>query len=150
MPKNAIESLLSDHKMARKLLDGWTPENPRHAEIFKTLTRVLKAHAWYEDHVFLPAFRAEPLLDTRFKNIVSHEHEDIDYFLDLLAKTPDDQKKEREFFSIQLRTVLETHFAKEEDALFPLAERILDSEGLLKLGAEMEAKQAEVQKMIFQ
>jgi hemerythrin-like domain-containing protein len=53
-----------------------------------------------------------------------------------------------ESYVLQLRVLLDTHFAKEEDGLFPLAERILDSEGLNNLGAEMERRKMEVRDAI--
>src|SRR5580765_4949343 len=122
----ATDALLADHKMIRKILQGFHPDSPRFQSIAKTLHRTVAGHAWFEDQIFLPAFKNEPLLQKRFVDEISDEHKDIDYFLNLVRKT-NPQSKEFEFYSVQFRSILETHFKKEEDALFPLAEKILDS-----------------------
>ena len=140
----ATDQLLKDHKMARKILEGFSADNPRFPEILKTLQRVLLAHAWFEDAVFLPAFEAEPLLEKRFLREIADEHKDIDHFLKRLRKTPVDQRSEHAALMVQFRSLLDTHFAKEEDALFPLTEKILDDEGMNRLGDEMERRKTEV------
>jgi hemerythrin-like domain-containing protein len=132
----ATESLLADHKMIRKLLAAVQPDNPRLPEIMSTLTRVVKGHAWFEDEIFMPAFRAEPLLEKRYLDELGQEHKDIDHFMALVSQSPLGSR-EYECYALQLKVLLATHFAKEEDALFPLAERILDSEGLNRLAEEM-------------
>jgi hemerythrin-like domain-containing protein len=140
----ATEQLLKDHKMVRKVLEQFSLDNPRFPEILKTLQRIVLAHAWFEDAIFLPAFEAEPLLERRFTAEIIQEHKDIDHFLKCLRKTSPARSREMEALMLQFGSVLDTHFKKEEDALFPLAERILDEEGLNHLGAEMERRKTEV------
>ncbi len=142
----ATDKLLADHKMIRKLLKETVPENPRFPELAQTLHRIVKGHAWFEDVIFLPALEKEPLLQ-HFSEKISEEHKDIQYFLKALSGSPQNQK-ELEAYSLQLHVLLDTHFAKEEDALFPLAERILDSEGLNSLGDEMERRKTEVRHLM--
>jgi hemerythrin-like domain-containing protein len=144
----ATIALLADHKLIRKVLEGFTPENPRFPEILKTLHRTVVGHAWFEDQIFLPAFEAEPLLQRRFLEELYQEHKDIDFLLKQTKKTRLEDKAEFEAISLQLRTVLATHFNKEEDALFPLAEKILDDEGLNNLGDEMKRRQAEIRNLV--
>ena len=103
-------------------------------------------HAWFEDEIFLPAIEAEPLLFRRFTDEIYQEHKDIDSLLKLVRKTSLGNKKELDFYVTELRVLLATHFKKEEDALFPLTERILTDEGLIELGDEMKRRQAETQK----
>jgi len=141
MPK-ATDELLKDHKMIRKALSGFRLDNPRFPEILKTLQRIVIAHAWFEDTIFLPALNVEPKLK-RLDDEISQEHKDIDHWLKALRNEPKENKKELEIYSLQLMTTLEAHFRKEEDALFPLAERILNLEGLNKLGDEMRRRQSE-------
>jgi iron-sulfur cluster repair protein YtfE (RIC family) len=143
--KKATDSLLSDHKMIRKLLENWQPDNPRYREISKTLERVVLTHAWFEDVVFLPAFQNEPLLVKKYLDELYEEHKDIDYFLNLIRKTVG--PKELSAATKQFRAILENHLRKEEDALFPLAEIVLDNDGLNNLSAEMEKRQSEAQKL---
>lgn len=139
----ATDALLKDHKMIRKILEGFALDHPRFPEILKTLERVVLAHAWFEDVIFLPAFEKAPLLQKPFVHEINQEHKDIEFLLKLLRRTPLVQKKELDAAFLQLTTLLKTHFEKEEDALFPLAERILDNEGLNQLGAEMERRKKE-------
>jgi len=144
----ATEKLLNDHRLIRKLLDGFSLENPRFPEILKTLQRAVVGHAWFEDTIFLPVFEAEPLMERRFVQEMSQEHKDLDHFLKLLRKTRDLRSQEMESYALQFRVILDTHFAKEEDGLFPLAERILDSEGLNHLGQEMERRKTEIRDVV--
>ena len=142
----ATDALLKDHLLINKILEQFTVDNPRFDHICRTLHRALLGHAWFEDAIFLPAIEAEPLLFRRFTQEIYQEHLDIDALLKLLRQTPREKRQDREFYSTELRVLLSTHFKKEEDALFPLAERILSLEGLLALGQEMKRRQAEIQK----
>lgn len=144
----ATTALLADHKLIRKLLEGFDPQNPRFAAIVKTLQRAVIGHAWFEDQIFLPAFKAEPRMEKHFLDELYQEHKDIEYFMSLIRKTPLEKKTECEEISMQFRAVLDNHFKKEEDALFPMAERILDSEGLNRLGDEMKRRQTEIRHLV--
>jgi hemerythrin-like domain-containing protein len=140
----ATDQLLKDHKMIRKVLQDLSPENPRFPQLLKTLQRIVVAHAWFEDEIFLPAFEAEPLLHKRFTAEITQEHKDIETLMKLVRRTPIGKSEDVSAYFMQLTTLLDTHFKKEEDALFPLAERILDEEGLNALGDEMERRKTEV------
>jgi hypothetical protein len=140
----ATEELTKDHKMIRKTLEGFDLGNPRFSHITKTLHRLVVGHAWFEDHVFLPVFEAEPLLQKRFLEEIYQEHKDIDQLLKLIRRTPVTNREDLEAFTLQLRVLLETHFSKEEDALFPVAEKILGDRGMIQLGEEMRRRQREV------
>jgi len=144
----ATDALLKDHRLINKVLEQFTLDNPRFEKICLTLHRAVKAHAWFEDEIFLPAVEAEPLLFRRFTDEIYQEHKDIDALLKLLRKTPLANKKELEFYSQELRVLLSTHFRKEEDALFPLTERLLTEEGLIELGDEMKRRQTEVRQFL--
>ncbi len=144
----ATDALLVDHKLINKVLEQFVVDNPRFIHITKTLHRAVLGHAWFEDQIFLPAIAAEPLFFKRFTEEIFQEHRDIDALLKLLRKTPEGNRAELESFSQQLRVLLSTHFRKEEDALFPLAERILSNEGLLELGDEMKRRQTEIRQFI--
>jgi iron-sulfur cluster repair protein YtfE (RIC family) len=140
----ATEQLLKDHKMIRKILEGFDVDNPRFPEILKTLQRVVVGHAWFEDEFFMPAVKSQPLIFKPFWSEVSTEHEDIGGLLALLRKTNVKEKKTLHARVITLRSLLETHFAKEEDVLFPLAEQVIGRERLVKLAATMERRKEEV------
>jgi hemerythrin-like domain-containing protein len=140
----ATEQLLKDHKMIRKILEGFDVDNPRFPEILKTLQRVVVGHAWFEDAFFMPAVKSRPLIFQPFWSEVSTEHGDIAGLLALLRKTELKEKKRLQARVITLRSLLETHFAKEEDVLFPLAEQVIGRERLVKLAATMERRKEEV------
>lgn len=148
MKIKATDALLKDHLLINKILEQFVLDNPRFDHICRTLHRAVASHAWFEDEIFLPAVEAEPLLFRRFTEEIYQEHKDIDALLKLLRKTGPANKKELEFYSQELRVLLGTHFRKEEDALFPLTERILTNEGLIELGEEMKRRQTEVRQFI--
>jgi len=83
------------------------------------------------------------LLD-RLNREISEEHQDIAELFHRAHRAAASPSLEQEGYVLQLHSILETHFRKEEDALFPLTERILDSEGLNRLGDEMVSRKAEV------
>ena len=143
--KKATDALINDHKMIRKLLDRFHPDQPRFPEIASTLKRVVLSHAWFEDQVFLPAFKTIPLMNNRYVQELTAEHKDIDYFMQLIHQTQ--PSRELEIHVKQFRAILENHLQKEEDALFPLAESLLNKEGMNNLSAEMERRQHEAQKL---
>lgn len=138
----ATDALLADHKMIRRLLAELRPDNPRYAALLETCHRVVAGHAWFEDRLFIPAVEKSPLLARAFTDEISREHRDIETLL-LLLRGPAPSADVRDAHLLQFRSLMETHFSKEEDALFPLAERILDSEGLNRIGEEMRARQVE-------
>lgn len=147
METRATDALLVDHRLVRKVLEGFRLDNPRFSQIALTLHRALKAHAWFEDEIFLPVVKREPLFYARFTAEIEQEHKDLDQLLTLLRAAPA-QSKELDAYVLQFRSLINTHFAKEEDALFPLAEKVLSNEGLLELGAEMKRRQLEVRQFI--
>ncbi|MBL0058937.1 MAG: hemerythrin domain-containing protein [Elusimicrobia bacterium] len=143
----ATEQLLKDHKMVRKILEGFRTDNPRFPEILKTLQRVVLGHAWFEDEFLLPALKARPLIFKPFWVEISQEHEDIAALLALLRKTKLQERNPVEARVLTLRSLLDTHFAKEEDALFPLAEKVISEEGLTRMAVAMERRKNEVREV---
>jgi hemerythrin-like domain-containing protein len=144
----ATDQLLKDHKMVRKILEGFRTDNPRFPEILKTLQRVVLGHAWFEDEFLLPALKARPLIFKPFWAEISREHEDIAALLALLRKTKLKDRISLEARVLTLRSLLDTHFAKEEDALFPLAEKVISEEGLTRMAAAMERRKNEVREVL--
>lgn len=140
----ATGELLKDHKMIRKLLGDLRVDNPRVAEIAATLQRVTLAHAWFEDEFLMPLLKGSPLIPELFWQEITQEHNDIARLLELLRGTPPDPREEWEVRVLSLRTILETHFTKEEAALFPLAEKVIGVQGLTDLAARMERRKSEV------
>ena len=143
----ATDKLLTDHRLIRKVLEGFTLGNPRFAEISRTLRRAVIGHAWFEDMIILPALKEERSLE-RMTQEIAQEHKDIEELLGLLGSTPSGNRADLEGYVLQLRVLLDTHFRKEEEAIFPLTERILDDEGLNRLGDEMERRKLEIRDIV--
>src|SRR5262245_60850564 len=115
MPDSAIDQLLKDHKMIRKVLSELEPGAARFRDKLKTLRRIVLAHAWFEDEFLLPALKAQPAVFRPFWDEISQEHQDIAKLLELVAGT---KGQNMPGYVLTLRSLLATHFAKEEDALF--------------------------------
>lgn len=138
----ATDAMLADHKMIRKLTSEMRLDNPRFAQIAESAHRILTGHAWFESRIFFPAVEKSPMLARRFTDDLYREHDDIDALIDLV-RDPATDPAHLDGYLRQFRSMVDTHFAKEEDVFFPLTERILDSEGLNRLGEEMRLRQAE-------
>lgn len=137
----ATEQLVKDHKMIRKILGGLAVGSPDFTKKLSTLRRVVLGHAWFEDVFFLPAIKSEPRFFAPFLAEVSDEHPHI---AALLERLETGGKRDRRDGLLTLRTLLETHFAKEEDVLFPLAEEALGAAALRDLAARMEKQKDRV------
>lgn len=142
MPTATVQ-LLRDHKMIRKLMADLVEDHPRYPQLLATTERVVVGHAWFEDEFLLPALKARPMLFLPFREEIAQEHRDIaGLFVRLRGVPPGDPSVRPHLLT--LRVLLETHFTKEEDALFPLAEKIIGEEGLVGMAAAMERRKAEV------
>ena len=64
--RKATDVLLADHKMIRKIISELDWDHPRFETLSRTLHRIVVSHAWFEDEIFLPAFKSEPRLSRRF------------------------------------------------------------------------------------
>ena len=146
--RTATEVLLADHKMIRKIMSDLEWTHPRFDDLSKTLHRIIVSHAWFEDEIFLPAFQSEPRLNRRFVDEIIQEHKDINVLLGLAREQRKKWDKNGELAYWQFKSILDAHFKKEEDGLFPIAEKILNSEGLNALGDEMERRKTDVRRFI--
>jgi len=136
------DAMLADHKMIRKLLAEFRLDNPRFPQIAETAHRIIAGHAWFEDTLFFPAVEKSPQLARCFTAELYQEHRDIETLIALI-RSPKTDAALVDGHRLQFLTLMETHFRKEEDALFPLTERILDAEGLNALGEAMRARHAD-------
>lgn len=146
-PMKATEELTHTHQVVGKVLEIFSPGNPRFQESIKTLRRTVEAHAWLQDEIFIPALKGKPLIEKSFLAEIAQEHKDLDQMIGLLLKTRPEEKKEAEAYVLQIRTLLEAHFKKEQDALYPIAEQVLDSAALNQLRDEMDRRKTEIRKV---
>ncbi len=74
------------------------------------------------------------------------EHTDIEKLLDRLLKFRHPPTERFSAILTQLKGVLNAHFLKEEEALFPLTEERLSPQALQRLSAEMNRRQSEARR----
>jgi hemerythrin-like domain-containing protein len=141
------ERLTADHRMFRKIIrevDGFTrkrltkADKDRLVRLVSLLKRQLSAHAWFEDMFFYPVLReavetGDSLPQgTLFMSVLDREHKAIEDRLGLLLA----QLESETAFARWPRTFsfffqeLMAHMGKEENTLFPLAEKSLGAEVL--------------------
>lgn len=135
--KKATDELLKTHLVVDKVLEGFDVKNARFPEIMKTLHRTLLAHGWLQDEILLPVLRQKQLIEPPFLNEIVQEHKDLDQLLKTLLDTSLNFTSNLEAVASQIRIVIETHFKKERDVLYPLAEKTIDLNTLNKLGDDM-------------
>jgi hemerythrin-like domain-containing protein len=145
---NATEELTHTHEVVRKVLDLFTPGNPRFQESINTLRRTVEAHAWLQDEIFIPALKGQPLIQINFLAELAQEHKDLDQMIGQLFKTPSEQKQAVESLVLQIRIIIAAHVKKEQEALYPLAEQVLDTATLNTLRDEMERRKLEVRDVV--
>jgi hemerythrin-like domain-containing protein len=145
----ATEELIKTHRFVEKILEQFDPKEIRFPEIRSTLERAIVAHAWLQDEIFLPALKNKALIEERFLSEVTQEHQDLEYLLKRLAHTALDAQQGLDALVLQIRTLLDTHFQKEAQALYPLAEKVVDETTLRELGDEMERRKTEVRAAIL-
>lgn len=144
----ATDELVKTHRVVWKVLDGFAADKPRFSEIVKTLHRTVLAHAWLQDEIFLGTLVGKPLIDKGLVDEITQEHRDLDHLLQLLENTSADRTAEVGAFVLQIRVILQAHFKKEVEALYPLAEKVVDSQTLNKAGNEMKRRQTEVRDVV--
>ena len=147
--KKATEELLKTHLVVRKVLEGFDVDNRRFPEIMQTLHRTLLAHAWLQDEILLPVLREKALIAMPLIDEIVQEHKDLDHLLKTLIDTSLYYPNELEAEVLQIRTAIETHFKKERDVLYPLAEKTVDLGTLNKLGEGMIYHQAEIREVAW-
>jgi hemerythrin-like domain-containing protein len=144
----ATEELIHTHAVVRKVLEIFKPGNPRFQESIKTLRRTVEAHTWLQDEIFIPALKGQPLIQKDFLAELAQEHKDLDQMIGQLLKTSPEQKKEADAYVLQIRALIAAHVKKEQEALYPLAEQVLDAGTLNKLRDEMERRKTEVREVV--
>ena len=98
------------------------------------LVSVLKTHADLEDEILFHLLEPDLGTQNSILSILRIQHEEIEVTLAKVLET-DLPRRARELL---LRTLdlIRDHFEREERDLFPAAERLLDSDQLIRLGAQ--------------
>lgn len=118
-----INSLLADHKMINKLLKNMDVGNPRLRLVRETLGRALASHAGFEDKILSAYDHGALHLHEAIPKEISDEHKDIEKLMELILHHDLADKKPLQHLINQHKTILETHFKKEEDIWFPSLEK---------------------------
>ena len=147
--KKITDELIKTHQVVFKLLEGLDVDNRRFPEITKTLHRMLLAHAWFQDEILLPLLWDQSLIERPFLNQIVQEHRDFDRLLKTLLDTSLDYRNKLEAEVSQIRVIIETHFKKEADVLYPLAEKTIDIETQNRLGDGMAYHQDEIREVAW-
>ena len=146
---DAIKLLKADHKLVKELLAQLEETSERATKKRATLLREiqvnLKAHTTIEEEIFYPAFKAAGRKDEAkmyFEALEEHRAAEDLVLPDLLNTDPGSVE-----FSGRakvLKELIEHHADEEEKDMFKDAKELLSKEELAELGAQMEARKAEV------
>jgi iron-sulfur cluster repair protein YtfE (RIC family) len=149
MPKeNAIALLKRDHAKVKKLFaQEEKAAGQKKAGVFEEIKAALEAHATIEEEIFYPAVKK-----ARSENVKDEvreayeEHKQIKSLLGQIASiTPTD-----ETWDVKVKVLkedVEHHVKEEEGEMFPDAKRFLHEAGLMDLGARMEERKRQLEKM---
>jgi hemerythrin-like domain-containing protein len=100
----------------------------------------LASHAQLEDTLLFAALEQRTGRDSLLEGMYE-DHEQVDALLSGLARV--DDSAQAHSLATRLVTLARNHFAKEEKAVFPLAEQVLGESELLHLGEEWEYRRLE-------
>jgi len=144
----ATDELIKTHRLIEQILIHFDTSNPQFSHVRKTLERAVIAHGWLQDEFLLPLLWGKPLIERQFLVEVTQEHHDLESLFERLQTISPDDARENEALVLQIRTLLEAHFSKEKNALYPLTEKVVDDATLHRIGEEMEKRKSEVRPAI--
>lgn len=139
---NAIELLVAQHRQLEKsfaaILDAPAAER---APLFEAAADLLLSHVLIEERLFFPAVLAQRTEDILLESL--EEHLSLKRLVcDLLGLSPQEPPYEAKVKVLSEQA--EHHHEEEEKNLFPKVKKLLASDELDALGAEMEQRQKEL------
>ena len=146
----ATDELMKTHRLVEQILIHFETLKPPFLDVRATLERAVIAHIWLQDEFLLPVLWGKPLIERQFLAGVTREHHDLQSLLERLQTIAPDSTRENEALVLQIRTLLEAHFSKEKNALYPLIEQVVDETTLRRLGDEMENRKTGVRSAIHE
>jgi hemerythrin-like domain-containing protein len=148
-PMDAIALLKQDHKLVKDLLGQLTESTTRavkkRGELLREIHINLKAHTTIEEEIFYPAFKSAGKKEEEkmyYEALEEHRAAEDLVLPDLMKTDPATEQ-----FSGRakvLKELIEHHIEEEETEMFKDAKKLLSKEQLSELGAEMEARKAEL------
>ena len=140
---NAIDLLIQDHKLAKKLLEELSTTIERavkkRAELLHRIKQALQIHTTLEEEILCPAFKqAGGKEEAKMYYEAKEEHRTVDALVlpDLLHTETGTVE-----FAARVKVMkelLEHHIEEEEGELFPTAKKLLGKDTLEELGQPME------------
>lgn len=141
---NAIDLLIQDHKLVKKLLEELSATTERavkkRAELLQKIEQELQIHTALEEDILYPAIKeAGGKEEAKMYYEAKEEHRTVDALVipDLLHT----ETGSVEFAGRVkvMKELLEHHIEEEEGELFPTAKKLLGKDVLEQLGQTMEA-----------
>ncbi|AVH39034.1 hemerythrin domain-containing protein [Pseudomonas monteilii] len=140
---NAIDLLIQDHKLVKKLLEELSTTTERavkkRAELLRRIEQELQIHTALEEEILYPAIKqAGGKEEAKMYYEAKEEHRTVDALVlpDLLHTETGTVE-----FSGRVKVMkelLEHHIEEEEGELFPTAKKLLGKDTLEELGQAME------------
>ena len=142
---NAIDLLIQDHKLVKKLLEELCATTERavkkRAELLQRIWQELQIHTALEEDILYPAIKqAGGKEEAKMYYEAKEEHRTVDALV--LPDLLDTQTGTLEFAGRVkvMKELLEHHIEEEEEALFPTAKKLLGKDQLDELGLAMQAQ----------
>lgn len=142
---NAIELLINDHKLVKKLLEELSATTERavkkRAELLQRIEQEVRIHTQLEEDILYPAIKqAGGKEEAKMYYEAKEEHRTVDSLVmpDLLET--DTGTVEFAGCVKVMKELLEHHIEEEESELFPTARKLLGKDALEAMGQAMEAQ----------
>ena len=142
---NAIELLMQDHKLVKKLLEELSTTTERavkkRAELLQRIEHELQVHTALEEDILYPAIKqAGGKEEAKMYYEAKEEHRTVDSLV-----LPDLLHTETDTVAFAgrvkvMKELLEHHIEEEESELFPTAKKLLGKDVLEQLGQAMQAQ----------
>ena len=135
---NALDLLSQDHKKVKGLFEqAEKADEKQQKKIFDQIKQELETHTRIEETVFYPAMQEhEELEDMVLESLEEHKQ------IKTLLKEMDNLSSDSEKFEPKLKVLQENvqHHAEEDEEgkMFPKVRKVLNSQELEELGAELE------------
>jgi hemerythrin-like domain-containing protein len=133
------DALVGEHGPLYAQLDRLAQVSEGSVDAIRSCSQLLAAglasHARLEDTLLFAALEQRTGRDSLLEGMYE-DHEQVDALLAELAAVGDSQQAHS--LATRLVTLARNHFAKEEKAVFPLAEQVLGESELVRLGEEWE------------
>ena len=146
---DAIALLKQDHKLVKDLLEQLAESTTRavkkRSDLLRQIHANLKAHTTIEEEIFYPAFKAAGKKEEEkmyFEALEEHRAAEDLVLPDLMKTNPATEQ-----FSGRakvLKELIEHHIEEEEQEMFKDAKKLLSKAELNELGAQMEARKAQL------